>query len=333
MEEHSCDLLVIGSGFAGLWAALSAGEAGVRDVAVVDKRSIGLTSQSRMAAGATVYCLPRYDPGLWADTIANANGGLSRRDMVRDMLETSHGRLEVLESWGIEYRRLPLLGYQTMPSRGLEGVRMLVVPGRDGAVGGAAVVGALMEQVRERKRGGDVRLYPRVMITSLLRRDGRVAGAVGVHARTGEPLVFKARAVVLAAADCSFRGGYACVDAVTGDAFRLAYDAGVRLCNMEFLFSNTGSPCYGFEGTGVAARRARFLDRRPESFMKRYRPEGDTAEVCHIVQAMAKEARERNGPPFYFDMSRWPGRYITRRMLMSVGNWCRSTSGGSPRKA
>jgi succinate dehydrogenase/fumarate reductase flavoprotein subunit len=55
------DVLIIGSGFAGLWAAIAAREAGVARVDVVDKAAIAMSSQSRMAAGATIYCLPGDD--------------------------------------------------------------------------------------------------------------------------------------------------------------------------------------------------------------------------------------------------------------------------------
>ena len=79
-------------------------------------------------------------------------------------------------------------------------------------------------------------------VTDLLQREGRIAGAIGLDRTTAEPIAWRARAVLLATADCSFRGNYVCTDATTGDGFRLAYDQGVRLSNMEFLCTNTGSP-------------------------------------------------------------------------------------------
>ncbi len=62
------------------------------------------------------------------------------------------------------------------------------------------------------------------MITDLLVSGGRAAGAVGIDRLTGAASVFRAKAVVLAAGDCSFRGNYVGTDAATGDAFCLAYD-------------------------------------------------------------------------------------------------------------
>ena len=315
---HS-DLLVIGSGFAGLWAAIAARDGGLEKVAIVDKGAVGLSSMSRMSAGATIYCLPRFDPERWMKAFARAQGYLSRQDMLEEIIGTSHSRLKSLEVWGVEYRRNPLTrSYLTLPSRGLDCVRMMVLPRWRDRTGGAAVLSALLAQVR--KRG--VARYGKVMIAGLLSDGGRACGAVGIDRITGKTVTFRARAVILAAADCSFRGHYACVEGVTGDAFKLAYDAGVRLSNMEFLAVNTGPPRYGFEGTGIATRcGARFLDMEGKAFMKAHHDEADKAEVCYLVQAMAREAEEGNGPPFYLDMSRLPGRWMIRKALLSMGGW------------
>lgn len=321
IDVVDCDLLIVGSGFAGLWAAISARSKGVKRIAIADKGAIGLTSQSKMAAGATIFCLPQHRPDEWLDDMARANSYLSRQDILSLILETSYSRLRKLESWGIEYMRLPGGGYFTLPSRGFERARMLVVPKGSGSRGGSAVVRAMLRQVKappdfEHR----VDLYPRKMITGITVRGGRAVGAVGVDRRTAEPIAFRSRAVILAGADCSFRGNYLCVDQVTGDAFKLAYDTGVRLNNMEFLVSNTGSPRYGFEGTGMAARFASFLDRDLQPFMKRYHPRADSAEIRYIVQAMADQLLKGNGPPFFFDMSSKPSSYVIRVLLERIGN-------------
>lgn len=295
------DLLIVGTGFAGLWAAIAARDAGVREVAMVDKGAIAMSSQSKMSAGATIYCLPEDDAREWLRDVAEAQGFLCHQDMVADMLETSHSRLRQLETWGVQYEQNPFgEGYFRLPSRGFRLVSMLVVPQHNKRKGGAAVVTALRRQATRRA----VRKYSRVFVTELLHSAGRVAGALGVDRTTGEPVLFRTRALILACGDCSFRGNYAATDSATGDAVHLAYEAGARLSNMEFLAVNTGSPLFGFEGTGVVLRLGgRLLDAHREPFMHRHRPEGDAAEIGHLVQAMGREIREGNGPPFYLDLS------------------------------
>jgi succinate dehydrogenase/fumarate reductase flavoprotein subunit len=176
---------------------------------------------------------------------------------------------------------------------------MMVRPRFGDRFGGSAVIEAVHRQA---SREG-IAERPRVMITDLLRRDGRIAGALGLERSTGRPIACAARAVLLATADCSFRGNYVCTDATTGDGFRLAYDQGLRLSNMEFLVTNTGSPHFGFEGTGVALRwGGRILNARGESFMQDYHRDADAAEINVLTEAMAREVRKGHGPPFYLEM-------------------------------
>ena len=311
------DVLVIGSGFAGLWAAISARDAGA-SVAIVDKGAIARSSQSKMSAGATIYCLPEDDVDAWVGEFAAVHGYLCRQDFVADMLETSGRRLARLEEWGVAYDRNNW-GYTRLPSRGFQQVRMLVLPRWRKRVGGAAVTGALREQVVRRR----VTTASKVFVTGLVLREGRVAGAVGIDRYSGDVRAFAAGAVVLAGGDCSFRGNYACADAVTGDAFGLALDAGARLANMEFLCSNTGSPHFGFEGTGVATRfGGSFVDARGKAFMAAYDPEADRAEVNVISQAMAWEVEAGHGPPFRLDMtSHAPEGSFLRYAFSSMGGF------------
>jgi succinate dehydrogenase/fumarate reductase flavoprotein subunit len=299
IEPIETDLLIVGSGFAGLWAAISTREAGVGRVAVVDKAAIAMSSQSRLCAGATIYCLPEDDTEVWLRDIVEANGFLSRQPLVAEILETSCARLRKLEEWGVSYPA-PGGAYVRIPSRGLEHVKMMVVPRFRDRVGGSAVIDAL----RRRAIRAHIAQHPRVLVTDLLQRGGRIAGAVGLDRATAEPIAFAARAVLLAAADCSFRGNYVCTDGTTGDGFRLAYDQGVRLSNMEFLCTNTGSPRFGFEGTGVALKwGGRLLNARSESFMEKYHPDANAAEIHELTQAMAREAEQGNGSPFYIEMA------------------------------
>ncbi|RIK05433.1 MAG: hypothetical protein DCC49_12435 [Acidobacteria bacterium] len=309
------DVLVVGSGFAGLWAAISAVDSGAETVGIIDKGAIAMSSQSKMSAGATVYCLPGDDLDVWVEEYAEAQSGLSRRDFVREILASSYDRLRRLEEWGVEYERIPgateatppAERYLRLPSRGFKNVKMMVRPRWRKRTGGSAVIAAMRQQVIRRR----VQRIPHTLVTALLRDDGRVTGVVAVDRRSAEPMAIGASAVVLAASDCSFRGNYACADSVTGDAFRLAYDAGVRLSNMEFLCVNTGSPKFGFEGTGIALRYGgKLVDKDGRQFVHHYHPEGDLAEVSVLVQAMAREAGKGNGPPFFLDLSGGRGSFL-----------------------
>ncbi len=297
------DLLVIGSGLGGLWSALSARDNGVENVVVVDKGAIADSSQSKMCAGATIYCGPRDNADLWLGELVRQQGYLSRQDMVIDMLSTSYARLLRLKSWGLWYKRTPW-GSTTLPVGGARHLRMNAMARFKDLGGGSALVAPIKEQVK----AGDVRFYSKIMITSLLKNKGRIAGAMGVHRITGKTVGFKAGCIVLATADCGFRNS-ACIGQATGDGFLLAYDAGARLNNMEFLGSNTGSPQYSLEAFAdlAAGYGCKFLNAGKETFMGRYAASADRAEPFRIAQTMADEMEKGNAPPFYLDMTglRW----------------------------
>lgn len=91
--------------------------------------------------------------------------------------------------------------------------------------------------------------------------------------------------------------------------------------NCEFLSVNTGSPYFGFEGTGVALRLGgKLVDAAGNPFMSRHHPEGDAAEIHHVVGAMAKEMLAGNGPPFYLDLSGDHSEFL-RSALTSIGGF------------
>jgi fumarate reductase flavoprotein subunit len=107
IERVETDLLIVGSGFAGLWAAISARQAGVERVTIVDKAAIAMSSQSRLCAGATIYCLPEDDTEAWLRDIVEANGFLSRQPMTAEIFETSYSRLCKLGEWGVHLPATP----------------------------------------------------------------------------------------------------------------------------------------------------------------------------------------------------------------------------------
>lgn len=100
------DLLIIGSGFAGMWAAISAKDHGVNDIAMVDKGAIGDSSKSKTCAGATIYCESGDDIDVWLEEFTRVQRYLSRQDIVSHLFETSESRLKRMQSWGLWYKRM-----------------------------------------------------------------------------------------------------------------------------------------------------------------------------------------------------------------------------------
>jgi len=325
VEHIETDVLIIGGGFGGLFAAIKAKEKGAGDVLIVDKGAVGRSGKSSMAAGATVYFVPEMGDDLyeWTRAVFQGQMGLCNQDMVESYFLQSAERMRDLEDMGVEYSGgLDGEKLLRLPSRGLGPCKMTVLPSYQGLVGGKGLTLAL----RKAAAGLGVHFMDKVFVNDLVVQDGRAVGAVGCHRRSGDFYVFESRAVIMAAADCGFRGNYACVEATTGDSFAMAYRAGVDLNNMEMLCCNTAPLRYNFEGTGPAGLfGAVFVNDKGEDFLPKYYPEGSGAEVGKIVQAMAQEKKKGNGPPFYLDFTpisrKYPGFNIEEALYMNMGGW------------
>lgn len=223
---------------------------------------------------------------------------LSRQDMWDDQLTTSYSRMEKLKSWGLEYKdMIPMVA----PRVSIDGFKHVALNGNpvwNGLTAGKAVTGMLRDQMQKRK---GIRYFSKTMITRLLKQDGKIAGAVGVHRVNGKAAVFKAKAVIISTGQCSFRGQYAVTEIQTGDGYALAYNAGATMTNMEFLSFETVPGVYGEEGACLKGTfGCRLLNSENRDFMWDYNPKDGLGGPARITtRAMAKEVREAG------DLSAW----------------------------
>jgi succinate dehydrogenase/fumarate reductase flavoprotein subunit len=245
------DVLVIGGGIAGCWAAISAARKGVR-VALVEKSATVRSGAG--GPGCDHWCdtaanpLSKVDPDEWAGRLTGGFGGygngIGREIQCRENYDT----LLELEKMGGKIRDTD------DQFKGVEGrddkSKFLVSPRMNPfhdtnvvlRVWGSTFKPALKNEC---ERLG-VKIYDRVMATSLLTEKGlegaRVVGASGVNARTGEFITFKAKATIL----CSAAGGslwllntelsgYNTMSprAVSGDGIAMAWRAGAQFTLME----------------------------------------------------------------------------------------------------
>jgi succinate dehydrogenase / fumarate reductase, flavoprotein subunit len=253
LERHSYDVLIIGAGGAGLRAAIAAHEAGLR-VAIICKSLFG-KAHTVMAEGGCAAAMGNVN--------SNDNWMVHFRDTMRGgkflnnprMAElhakeapdrvweletygalfdrTKEGKISQRNFGGHEYPRLAHVGDRT----GLEMIRTMQ----------QKIVS--LQQDDAKKIGqpgaadGRLKVFAELTITELLKdANGAIAGAFGYYRETGDFVVFKAPAVVLAT------GGIGKVAKVTsnswectGDGMGLALRAGAKLINMEFVqFHPTG---------------------------------------------------------------------------------------------
>ncbi len=222
MQEYQTDVLVIGSGGAGLRAAIAASE--TASTTIVSKGPLG-RSGATILAGADIMAdggslarlgyadLPQDDPAAWARDIVIEGFHLNDENLVATYVENAGARVEELLAWG-------------MTVRGTEERALLTT--------GMSICAALRRGVDERERS--LAQVDGVTIIDLLVNEGRVVGAVGVDFGSGALIVFRAKAIVLATGGWHqayrFNAG---ADELTGDGQGMAYRAGAELVDMEMV--------------------------------------------------------------------------------------------------
>jgi succinate dehydrogenase/fumarate reductase flavoprotein subunit len=293
------DVLVIGAGAGGLLAALSAkrhGSPGTR-VTLVDSWMIGRTGHTAFSNAWMIVALPDDDlDGITREIVAG-NDGIADQLLVREVLADSYARHRDFEAIGLTFPRDENGRYLRRPTRGLDIARVVYPEG-----GGLEFSWRLRLALAEE----GVQLLDRIFITGLIGGGtGRIGGAVGMHTRTGEFHVIKARSTIVATNAITFRSGF--VRDITGTGTLLAYRAGATLRNAEFSYVRPGTPKFYFEGITFAIQEgAHFKNDKGEAFMRAYEPDwGDEADVPRIARAMALEKRKGNDP-LYLDMSAIP---------------------------
>ncbi|MFQ5826557.1 MAG: FAD-binding protein [Dehalococcoidia bacterium] len=242
-ETLSADVLIIGSGGAGLRAAIEARRQGA-DVLLVSKSRAGYGNNTAIARGGFAAL------GLGA---AEDSPEVHFRDTLASGRFLNDQRLAgvMTEGCGQQVRDLQQFGVKLVRKDG--GIRLNQLPGHSYARSVNCVEGlgtGLTLPLRRQALSMGVRVVEGVLITRLLRAGNTAVGAMGLD-RGGGLFVFSARATVLAAAGLGqvyLRTNNAA--GATGDGYALAYQAGLPLADMEFIQFYPTSPGE-FKGTGL----------------------------------------------------------------------------------
>jgi L-aspartate oxidase len=225
--QHTCDVLVVGSGIAGLVAALDASKT----------RTVSLITKARLTEANTWYAqggiagavgeADSVDLHL-ADTLV-VGAGLCDEDVVRAVVGEAPQALTELQATGMHFDLAE--GGQVALAR--EGGHSLPRVLHSGDATGAAVQEALTRAVRASEH---VEVFEQRFLVDLLTSGERCVGAFVIDAETGEREVFWAGAIVLATggAGQAFRVTTNPLIA-TGDGLAAAWRAGAEVADLEFV--------------------------------------------------------------------------------------------------
>jgi len=241
-DDTSTDVLVIGGGMAGAWAALGAARAGAQ-VTLVEKGYCG-TSGVAAAAGPGHWWVPPQARAAAVRQRALAGAGLADPAWMHRILDTTWTELPTIASH-YEFA----VGADGRPRyRSLRGPEYL------------RALRALVE------RAG-VRVLDHSPALELLRHgDGSIAGAAGLHLRArpgalaGGDWTLRAGAVIVASGGCAFLSKLLGADNNTGDGALMAAEAGAELSGMEFTNYYTVAPLHSSMTRSMSYVFARYFD-------------------------------------------------------------------------
>ena len=215
MQIMDSDVLVIGSGIAGLRAAVEVSKSGRRAL-LISKGPLGKANNTYLAGGTFAFGAEGADIRAHIDKTLKSGRGLNNLALVEEFA-----------------KRAPLMvrELQEMGMRGTMHVTGLITR-QSSLIGGPKITPPLIRACQE----SGVQSLEGVMVTDLVTQDQSCIGAIGFHRRTGAAFGFRSKAVVLAT------GGAGAIYAQnnnapgsTGDGYALALGAGLELMDMEFV--------------------------------------------------------------------------------------------------
>jgi succinate dehydrogenase/fumarate reductase flavoprotein subunit len=232
------DVLVIGGGLAGTWAAVAAAREGAT-VALVEKGYCG-TSGVTATAGPGHWWVPP-DPKLRAEAISrrqSAAFGLADPEWMERVLETT-------------WHTLPTIaGYYDFSTDDSGAVHYRSLRGPE-----------YMRAMRRLAEDSGVRIFDQSPARELmLHSDGSAAGARGLQRQQGRAWRARAGAVVLATGGCAFMSRLLGSQTNTGDGYLMAAEAGAELSGMEFCSYHTVSPIFSTMTRSMSYAFATYFD-------------------------------------------------------------------------
>jgi succinate dehydrogenase / fumarate reductase flavoprotein subunit len=225
------DVLVIGSGGAGMYAAIEAARAG-QQVMLIDRSLIGRGGATVMAQMTVSVALASEAPDHWsyhfADTLA-AGRGLCNEALAQLLCEEGPECIMEMDAWGVGWARKD--GRITSAfAPGHDRPRCVYVDFLNTGPAVSKTLRGVVNKTAGITRAGDL------CVIDLAKGDGEVTGAVAWHVTSGAPVVISAKATVVATGGLTrlYRRNSGSAN-MGGDGYALCLRAGAPLIDMEFV--------------------------------------------------------------------------------------------------
>ncbi|MDF7799439.1 FAD-binding protein [Pontiellaceae bacterium B1224] len=211
INQVTTEVLVVGGGMAGVFAAVKAHDAGAK-VLLVDKGAVGRSGQTPFARG--IFRFDENDGMSKAEYLkktAEAAEYMNNPVYTGLLLDQSASIVDELESWGFFKE--------------------------------ATYTKAMNKPLKERK----IPVIERVTLTNLLKDGDRVVGAMGMYIDKNESIVIHAKSVILCTGASGFKPTGWQIGSLTSDGDAMAYRIGAEITGKEWVDGH-GMTNFGLEG-------------------------------------------------------------------------------------
>ena len=307
---HRADYAVVGSGIAGLRAAIELSAAG--SVLVLAKSDLSDSATAWAQGGIAVALSDEDEIGLHEQDTLNAGDGLCRPEAVALLVEEGPKYITQLIEWGTEFDRA---GTKLAFTREAAHSRSRILHAHGDSTG-REISRALLARAHTIPR---LHLRAHAFTSDLIIEKGRVVGLRFLDETDGSQHEVRAAAVLLAT------GGLGQVyrettnpEVATGDGMATAYEAGAVLSDMEFVqFHPTalaikGAPRFllseALRGEGGILRNIHL-----ERFMKRYNEAQELASRDIVARAIVTEMHRTHSEHVYLDMTKKSQEFLKKR--------------------
>jgi succinate dehydrogenase / fumarate reductase flavoprotein subunit/fumarate reductase (CoM/CoB) subunit A len=311
------DVLVVGSGAAGLMAARAAADEGAR-VILTDKSLIsrgGATILAQMTVAVALGEAEEDSTEIHFEDTMKGSRGLADPKIVRAVVERGPEVILEAEGYGVKWARTPDGKRSQAFAPGHSKARCVYVDILN--TGGATAAGLKKAIWKDEK----IQRLKNVMITKVVVENGRAVGAIGFEMEEYRPISIAASSVILATGGLTevFERNSASAN-MTGDGFVLAAEAGAEVRDMEmvqfFPIAHLFPPLVGIDPIMWDPFRyklgGRLLNGLKEEFMDKYNGEVAgkyTAARDQTTLAIFREVEAGRGTPHggaYLDFTMVP---------------------------
>ncbi|RMF84494.1 MAG: L-aspartate oxidase [Planctomycetota bacterium] len=303
------DVLVIGSGVAGLRAALEAADEA--DVLVVTKSRVDESATAVAQGGIAAVVFEQDSIEQHARDTIEVACGLGDERVIRGVVAEGPQHIEQLLEWGA---RFDCHGDELAAGRegGHSAARIVHA---DGDATGREIARVLIEQARRHPR---IRIFERCFAIDLLSSDGQVRGVVTWHSRHGHQMFWGTTTILASGGTGRVYRETTNPAVATGDGLAMAFRAGAVLRDLEMVqFHPTtlyvAGAARALISEAVRGEGAHLLNRAGERFMQRYDQRGELAPRDIVSRAITAEMRRESSPCVYLDARHFErGRFAER---------------------